>query len=140
MNYSAPRVRLRGHHLICLHFFHGEGYHPEFIANLDKILQLARTGSEVELCEGPDQICIMCPYLRNRRCFSGENAEQEIREMDETAALLLGMRHADIVTWETLKSRIPRIFGRWADTYCGDCNWRKACEKTRLFRQLCSLS
>lgn len=37
-------IRLRGHHLICLHFYRGEGYSREFVENLEDIVRRAKGG------------------------------------------------------------------------------------------------
>ena len=31
-------AKLRGHHLICLHFYEGEGYDEPFIKSLEKVI------------------------------------------------------------------------------------------------------
>ena len=68
MRLEKSPIKLRGHHLICLPFFTGDGYNPEFIRNLKEILIRAQSGEEVEVCSGVDDVCTMCPFLKERRC------------------------------------------------------------------------
>ena len=57
-------MKLRGHHLVCLHFFTGEGYTKEFIDNLNRILKKAEAGEEIEVINSADDVCIKCPYFK----------------------------------------------------------------------------
>ncbi|MEK0083791.1 DUF1284 domain-containing protein [Benzoatithermus flavus] len=50
-------VRLRGHHLLCLLTYKGEGYGPAFVANLDRIAARLAAGEAALVVEGPDDIC-----------------------------------------------------------------------------------
>jgi hypothetical protein len=50
-------VRLRAHHLLCMLTFAGEGYSPEFVANLAAIVARVGAGEPVELVDGPDDVC-----------------------------------------------------------------------------------
>jgi hypothetical protein len=72
---------LRGHHLICLHFFSGEGYDAQFIENLRDVLKRAES-EEIEIVSGNDDVCAKCLYLKDHKCAYDENADKEIREMD----------------------------------------------------------
>ncbi|GAB6182991.1 hypothetical protein JCM13991_07320 [Thermodesulfovibrio hydrogeniphilus] len=67
-------IRLRGHHLICLHFFSGESYETDFIANLMDVLKRCE-GEEIEVVEVADDICLKCSYLQNSQCFYTKDAE-----------------------------------------------------------------
>lgn len=122
-------VRLRGHHLVCLHFFLGKGYNPEFIENLKEILKRAEAGEEIEILAGADDVCKECPYLEGRICLYDETSEDEIREMDRTAIKLLGLENKGKVNWTDIKKKIPGVFGKWARRYCEECDWRWVCEK-----------
>jgi hypothetical protein len=124
-------IKLRGHHLICLHFFRGE-----FIENLRRIIKRVESGEEIEVCSGADYVCKMCPYLKGRKCLYDKDAEIEIREMDRNAVKLLSFKTKDKVTWMDIKNRFPEIFIRWSRKYCTDCNWRWACEKKNNFKTL----
>jgi hypothetical protein len=126
-------VRLRGHHLICLHFFLGEGYKPEFIENLKEVLKRAEAGEEIEIPAGADDICRECPYLKDTICLYDKNAEDEIREMDRTATALLGLENKEKVKWMDIKKKIPGVFKKWAKRYCEECDWRRVCEKNKDF-------
>jgi len=121
-------IKLRGHHLICLHFFKGEGYNPEFIKNLQKIIERVEDGEHIEVYPGPDDICTMCPYLKDKICFYDDEAESEIKEMDRNALKLLGVKHLDKVLWLNIKNKIPEVFSQWSKEYCSACDWRKVCE------------
>jgi hypothetical protein len=127
-------VRLRGHHLICLHFFLGEGYNPEFIDNLKEVLKRAEAGEEIEIWSGADDVCRECPYLRGEFCLYDNDAENEIREMDSKAIELLGLEKGLEVKWTDINKKVRTIFREWAERYCKECDWRRACEKNRTFK------
>jgi hypothetical protein len=127
-------VRLRGHHLICLHFFLGEGYNPEFIDNLKEVLKRAEAGEEIEIWAGADDVCRECPYLRGKLCLYDKDAENEIREMDRTAIELLGLEKGTGVKWTDINKKIRGIFREWAERYCEECDWRWVCEKNSNFK------
>jgi hypothetical protein len=132
----TPLLKLRGHHLICLHFFKGEGYNPEFVINLKEILRRAEAGEEIGVCHGADDVCKMCPYLKGNICFYAKDAEAGIREMDKRAIELLGLKDREKVKWIDIKSKIPEIFREWAREYCKVCNWRKVCERGPEYRRV----
>jgi hypothetical protein len=121
-------IKLRGHHLVCLHFFSGEGYNFEFVANLRKILEAAWSGKEIEVCSGADDICRKCPHLKGELCYFDKNSENEIRKMDRRAIKLLRLSAHGRVRWSKIRDKIPEIIKEWTDTYCKACGWRKACE------------
>lgn len=136
MSLQKPTIKLRGHHLICLHFFRGEGYNPEFVANLNGILTRAEAGEEVEVYSGADDVCKMCPYLVRKMCLYDEAAESEIKEMDRKALGVLRLKTRERVKWLDIGEKIPQIFREWAREYCKDCNWRTVCEKENKYRRM----
>ncbi|OHE58552.1 MAG: hypothetical protein A2Z47_03695 [Thermodesulfovibrio sp. RBG_19FT_COMBO_42_12] len=129
-------MKLRGHHLICLHFFKGEGYNPEFVKNLREILKRVEAGEELEVCSGADNVCKKCPYLKGKLCLYDKDAEAEIRAMDKRAMGLLRLKTRDRVKWQEIRKRIPEIFHAWLREYCENCDWRKVCEKTGMYRKM----
>ena len=126
---------LRGHHLICLRFFHGEGYDKTFINNLKKIIDLAEQ-DVITISYGADDVCKECVYLKKGRCESSDNADKAIRKMDIKALSLLGHSDGDKVKWVEMKDNVSRIFPDWYFQYCTECEWKKACEKDDYFKQL----
>lgn len=129
-------IRLRGHHLICLHFFKGKGYDPAFIANLARIMKKAKAGGPVEISAGPDDVCLFCPHLKGRKCSYRENAEAEIKAMDRTALALLRANPGEVAQWKAIAEKIPAIFAKWAAKYCSSCDWRRVCKELPSFRQM----
>jgi hypothetical protein len=136
MKNNLSPLKLRGHHLICLHFFRGEGYAPEFIALLGEILKRAVTGEQIEIVSDADDVCHICPYLRGEECFYHQESDQEIREMDRKALELLELKARDIVLWKHVRDKIPYVFYRWSQEFCSACYWNKACLKDSYFNQL----
>lgn len=120
-------LKLRGHHLICLHFFQGEGYSREFIENLKGVVGRAEAGEEIELVEGADDVCRACPALKDGRCASKPDAEAEIREMDVEAAAHLGISAGERVHWRDLKVKVGATPKEWFAAFCAGCDWEKAC-------------
>jgi uncharacterized protein len=129
-------IRLRGHHLICLHFFSGEGFQTEFIENLREIIKNAEAGEEVCACSGPDDICNRCPYLKAELCLYKKEADEEIRKMDQAAQELLHINTREEINWLDLTEKITGIFSAWSGQYCIGCDWKRVCEKNREFSRL----
>lgn len=126
---------LRGHHLICLHFFYGEGYGPDFIRNLGITLKTIEY-TAVKICSGADDICRKCPYLINDTCNYDKNAEDDINNMDSKALALLNLSAGNEVSWTKTREMLPSIFTQWYESYCNDCDWLKVCEKNGVFQSL----
>lgn len=126
---------LRGHHLICLHFFNGEGYDPDFIENLHDVLKKAEY-EDVSIPPEADDVCNKCPHLKEERCRYKEEADKEIKEMDEKALDLLKASKDTKVKWQEIRNRIPGIFEAWYKAYCNACGWKRACEKNASYRRL----
>ena len=131
-----PALKLRGHHLICLHFFRGEGYRAEFTANLREILKRAETGEQIEVASEADDVCKICPYFKGKECHYKKESDPEIQGMDREALMLLELTVRDIVLWPDIRKKIPALFHRWSEEFCRACDWRLACGKNAFFRQL----
>ncbi|MBI4826049.1 MAG: DUF1284 domain-containing protein [Nitrospirae bacterium] len=126
---------LRGHHLICLHFFDGEGYDEAFINNLRKILERAKD-EEITISSGADDICVLCPYLKESRCLYTESSDEDVRNMDTEALALLCLSKEDKVKWDEIRNKVKRIFPNWYSSRCKECDWKDACEKNALFQEV----
>lgn len=124
-------IYLRGHHLICLHFFTGEGYNKEFVENLYSVIDRAMD-ENIHVTEGADEICKKCPHLINNICKD----EKEIAEMDKTALELLKLKITDNVSWDEIEKKLPEIFNHWYKLYCIPCIYLDVCLKTSLFKSL----
>lgn len=128
-------LKLRGHHLICLHFFSGEGYDEVFVRNLRDILQKAES-EEIEVCDGADDVCVRCPYLKDYKCQYDEHADEDVRMMDAKALSLLTIDLNTKVRWQDIGEKIPAIFHRWHERYCNECDWNNVCEKNHFYQEL----
>jgi hypothetical protein len=133
---SRPAIRLRGHHLICLHFFRGEGYSQVFVKRLRHLLRQASNGAVIEIRSGADDVCALCPYLKDAECQYDSDAREMIGAMDKAAMRLLGVDPNDAVLWQELFKRVHKIFPDWSAKYCETCSWKPACEKNRDYRKL----
>ena len=133
--------RLRGHHLLCLHFFHGEGYDKEFADNLAMVLDLL--GAPVralDIVYGPDDVCVKCRHLQHGKCMHSDNADEEIRAMDAMAMRLLSVSPGKLIGWDEIRRRLPAAFPAWHAAHCRCCEWRRACEKDTLYLALLTSS
>ncbi len=128
-----PIIRLRGHHLVCLHFFKGEGYNPEYIENLKQIVEKVESGAGIEIASGADDVCNKCPSLIERKCSYSADAEADIKHMDTTALRLFGFKDRDEVLWFDTKRKLPDVFPEWSRAFCRCCGWRQVCEKQEKF-------
>ncbi|TDA26879.1 MAG: DUF1284 domain-containing protein [Archaeoglobi archaeon] len=115
--------RLRGHHLICLHFFKGYDYDEKFRDNLTRILSSI---SVVEVVDDIDDVCKACPYNKGF-CNYSSGSEKEVRTLDEFALKKLGLKVGKRIKWDDLRNKIKEIIEEWKDFACKNCEWQGAC-------------
>jgi len=120
---------LRGHHLICLNFFKGEGYSQEFVEALFSILSSER----FTISEGFDDVCKACPGWKQDGC--GTYGEDYIRRIDSLALTLLKFKPGDEVSWEVVRERLKGAMDDWKKEVCADCEWVRVCSESPEWRE-----
>ncbi|MFZ3383038.1 MAG: DUF1284 domain-containing protein [Candidatus Methanoperedens sp.] len=120
---ESMKSKLRGHHLICLNFFRGEGYSEDFIKNIYEVLKKEK----VEIVSGPDEVCAKCPYLKDEKCASYEYTNEMILLQDKESLRLLGFVPGEIVDWKMISAILPDILEEWKGQFCAGCGYRQVC-------------
>jgi len=121
-------MRFRGHHLICLHFYKGEGYEQKFIDSLSELVARANEGETVNIVSGPDDVCQNCPYLNNNQCNQQNDSEVEILKLDDKALKFLGLKPGIQVKWLDLKNKVDDA-EEWLQDFCFGCQWADVCKR-----------
>ena len=126
----AP-LRLRGHHLVCLQFFRGQGYSFGFVQNLKSVVDRAAT-EPVVLVEGADSVCAACPGLSaDGTCLDPHAGEPAVRRIDRLAWAVLGVRPGAQLTLTEARELLAAdavSAGRWRFEACAGCTWEDVCE------------
>ncbi len=117
------KAKLRGHHLICLNFFRGEGYSEDFISNIYSVI-----GKEnIEIVKGPDDVCALCPYLKDDMCNNPEYSNEMILLQDTEALRLLKFKIGKVISWKEISDKLPGKIEEWKAKFCAGCSYRKVC-------------
>ncbi|MGB4505375.1 MAG: DUF1284 domain-containing protein [Syntrophaceticus sp.] len=124
-------MKLRGHHLICLHYYRGEGYSPDYVEHLWKVVKRAKDGEVIEIVSGADDVCQACPYLKGEHCEHKEGADEEIRKLDQAALNFLEVTYGDQVLWQDLQAKVMAAPKSWFDSFCAGCDWFELCTRIR---------
>ncbi len=120
---SSMKAKLRGHHLICLNFFRGEGYSEDFIRNIYTVIGRG----EIEIANGPDDVCAKCPYLKYGMCNNPDYTDETIQLQDRDALRLLELRPGMVISRKAISDKLPGIIDEWRALYCIGCGYRKVC-------------
>jgi hypothetical protein len=119
-------LRLRGHTLLCLQGFRGEGYSPDFTDNLAAIHRCLSENHDhpVELVEEPDAVCGACPHRAPAGCtLNGTGSEEGMQAQDRHVLKRLGLT-GGVVRWRDVLERIRvSIKGSDLPSICGSCRW-----------------
>ncbi len=126
-------LKLRGHHLICLIAFQGEGYSPAFARNFKKLqkLYLNKPAEKVKVVAGPDMACKKCPHLAKNTCISPiDGPNSRVLALDKKAFKLLKIKPG-IYTAGELHQRLRRLTKPFLRNFCHNCSWygRTPCQK-----------
>jgi hypothetical protein len=124
---SNGSLAIRGHTLLCLQGFRGEGYSPDFIRNMTEIhRRLAEDPAlVVTVVDSPDAVCRACPHLSAEGCrLNGPGSEGEMKAQDGEVLRRLGLEKGKGYPWGEILDRIGRrIVPPDLDDICGDCRW-----------------
>jgi len=128
---SACMIKFRGHHLICLQFYRGEGYNEEFIVNLRDLITRANASESIIVTQGADDVCKACPYLKENTCKHKPDSEEQIKNLDNRALDLLGLYLNQIVLWHDIRSQVDLATKEWFSSFCADCDWKNLCNEIK---------
>lgn len=120
-------LRIRGHHLICLQFYHAQGYSPEFARNLFRIIDRFTRGEKGIAVIGHDDVCAACPALAQGRCAQEPDNEDAIRVLDALAIEMLELQAGEEFEWGVATLSVQRVIERWRALACEGCEWEEAC-------------
>ncbi|WP_331373633.1 DUF1284 domain-containing protein [Sinorhizobium chiapasense] len=129
-------VRLRGHHLLCLLTFVGEGYTPSFTRNYHVVAGRLSAGEPIEIVEGPDDICAPMLGLAEVHCHNENIGCRDSRALAAAADLLgLPLGPGSVLILDD--RRLQDLRGAFAlgsvRAACDDCEWSALC--TRVARE-----
>jgi uncharacterized protein len=120
-------LRVRGHTLLCLQGFRGEGYSAGFIDNMAALHRDLNENPDrwVEVVEAPDAFCAACPHLAPAGCsLSGAPSEEGMQAQDRHVLALLGLQPGTRVRWREVLDRIrASVKGSDLPGICGSCRW-----------------
>ncbi|WP_407421938.1 DUF1284 domain-containing protein [Methanobrevibacter sp.] len=121
------RIKLRGHHLLCLSGFQGYGYSEDFVLNMARINEKRKSEDcIITLTNEADDICSSCPNLKDNLC-ENEKQNEVIVKMDneilsqfnsEKEYNSLELFKEVSMKFNTLKS---------VENVCNNCKWENEC-------------
>lgn len=122
-----PPIKLRGHTLLCLQGFRGEGYSTVFVENLAGIHgELTRHPERlVEVRTEPDAVCGACPHHMDVGCtLNGQGSEADMQAQDQSVLAKLGLKAGMRLSWSEVLERIrAHVSGSELPDICGQCRW-----------------
>lgn len=150
------KIKLRGHHLLCIQGYQGYGYDKIFEKNLDKIFKLIKddlkikksisktnekpssnyleskhnkSKIQIKLVLEEDEICLCCPNLNDLNECQNTFIDSKIKNKDRE---VLNKTKLDINKYYP-SSEIFKIVNESLKTkkdvknICGSCSWQEKC-------------
>ena len=121
--------KLRPHHLLCERFLkldmldRGKEF-EQFAAVINELL-VSDSNDTIEIIEGVDVLCHVCPDCRNDRCESPHGDEDAVKKFDKAILRGLGVSYGEKKSMkdirEIISQKAPLDFCRT------HCPWRKKC-------------
>lgn len=125
-------IRLRGHHLLCMLTFVGEGYSPRFVANYAKVIRRMRAGEPILIVRGPDDICAPLLGEDGPHCHKDTVLERDRLALEGVGQLLgRGLVPGDELRLDEAALRSFKHGFASGETRqaCGGCEWSSLCDR-----------
>lgn len=123
-------IRLRPHHLLCLQTYAGKGYTPAFTANYDLIAARLSSGEDIEIVEGPDDICTPLLTEPDPHCWRDSVTQRDHQAAANLQPLLQANTGSTITLTAPLLEKMRASFQ--AGTLrpaCTGCEWSDLCTR-----------
>ena len=121
------KLKLRGHHLLCLKGFQGYGYDENFVENMTRVNSLRKNSTtKVVLLDEPDDICSSCPNLKDNICENKTQNENIVSMDREVLKKLDRKKEYDCLE---LFEVVGEIFNTKdsVSKICNNCMWHEKC-------------
>ena len=121
------KLKLRGHHLLCLQGFQGYGYDDNFVKNMIQVNNLRKLDETlIEVVNMADDICKACPNLIDGKCKDNKNNENIIA-MDNV--VLSKIDSSRTFKSNELFDEINNNFNdlKSVEDICLNCSWWEQC-------------
>ena len=121
------KLRLRGHHLLCLKGFQGYGYDESFVENMTSINSKRKLPqTTVSICDCADDICSACPNLIEGICEDKTQNERIVSMDREVLKRLDSTKEYGSIE---LFDKIDEIFNtrKSVSEICFNCKWSEKC-------------
>ena len=128
-------VRVRGHHLLCLLAYTGEGYSPEFQKQFVRMVDAYKDPETLlEVVDSPDDACTACPHLAAAGCRSEmDGPEQEVARLDRQVLDALGLTPGNYLAGEVHR-RLRSLGMDDLKALCSACSWFERLDCQRLIK------
>jgi len=125
-------VRLRGHHLLCMLTYIGKGYSPAFVENYEAITGHLSNGEDIEIVDGPDDICQPLLCESDCHCFNASVAVRDRLAMEAISGLFgLVISAGSRLSLDAVQ--LGRMRAAFADgsirKACKSCEWSELCTR-----------
>lgn len=120
-------LRLRGHHLLCVHGFRGMGYSPSFVEKMKEIVKEIRNEEKdfpIQVVVALDEACSACPHHGESTCQASPRSNDHVVAMDRRVIKHLGLEENKIY-WksELLQRTAASVRPDDLDHLCANCSW-----------------
>lgn len=122
-------IRLRPHHLLCLLTYVGKGYTPSFTVNYDLIAVRLSQGEDIELVQGPDDVCAPLLLESEPHCRRDSVSERDRKATIDLADLGISVEGAMNFKLDAdLLAQMRLSFARGITrSACAGCQWNDLC-------------
>jgi Uncharacterized conserved protein len=123
-------IHLRPHHLLCLLTYVGKGYSPTFVENYDRIVARLNDGEEIEITDGPDDICAPIACDMSEHCHGASVISRDALAARDVGRIL-AMEIAPGTRTQLSPEAITRLRAAFASNEirdaCTGCDWEALC-------------
>lgn len=117
---------IRPHHGMCIYYFRGNGYSPEFTVHMKEMIEIFKENPKVKLVLHADEICSACPNDHDGICETNEKVLRYDNGVLDTTGLKEGMVLEVQEFFAAVQEKVIRSGVR--GKICGDCQWNYICE------------
>lgn len=126
-------IYLRPHHGLCIEFFEGKGYSPEFTEHMAGLIVSLKEDDSVtvKLVTTEDNVCSKCP---NNIPEKGCTTTEKVLRYDNAVLAFTGLKEGSILSYHNFrKIVIERILtANNLASVCDDCAWASICSKAYI--------